>query len=215
MRLLVLGASGGIGSWIVRLAADRGHEVTALVRPTAKLQAPHGVRVMRGDATDQPTVADAVREQDAVLSAIGQRRTSPSPWSTILSPHDIVEQVTRNAIAAMHAAAVRRLIFVSAGGVGDSVDQCTRPIRWMITRPRLRIAYADLLRAEAAAHASSLDWLAVRPVTLAPIEVRRARVVGRYGLFSTVGRRAVARWMLDAAEMPEPFARRAVLVGTW
>ena len=214
MKLLVLGASGGIGSWLVRLAAERGHDVTALIRAAAILNAAADVRVIRGEATDRRIVADAVRGQDAVLSAIGQRRTSMSPWSTILSPHDIVEHVTRNLVAVMPSAGVRRLIFVSAGGVRDSVAQCTRAIRWMITRPRLRIAYADLARAEEHAEASALDWLAVRPVTLAPdFLTRRARVVSRYTFLSSVTRRAVADWMIAAVERPEPFIQRTVLLG--
>ena len=215
MKLLILGASGGIGRSLVRLAARRGHEITALVRPSA-LDAPMGVRVLRGRPTDRTTLADALRGQDAVLSAIGQRRSSFSPWSRILSPHDIVEHVTRDLVAVMPPTGVRRLVFVSAGGVRDSVDQCTGPIQWMITRPRLLIAYADLARAEEIAASSALDWLAVRPVTLAPFELpRRARVVSRYGLFSTVGRGAVAEWMLDAVEMPGPFTRPTVLLGAY
>jgi hypothetical protein len=103
---------------------------------------------------------------------------------------------------------------VSADAVGDSVSQCTAGIRWMIRRPRLRIAYADLFRAETVARASSLDWLAVRPVTLAPdFLTRRARPVSRYSLFSSVTRRAVAAWMIDAVDRPTPYAQRTVLLG--
>lgn len=33
LNLLVLGASGGCGQWLIRLAQERGHHVRALVRP--------------------------------------------------------------------------------------------------------------------------------------------------------------------------------------
>jgi len=49
MRLLVLGASGGCGRWLVRLAADGGHRVTALVRDGSDAAAPAGVTVRRAD----------------------------------------------------------------------------------------------------------------------------------------------------------------------
>ena len=39
MKLLVLGATGGVGSEIVRQAADRAHEVTAFVRTPERLAA--------------------------------------------------------------------------------------------------------------------------------------------------------------------------------
>lgn len=52
MKVLVTGASGFLGRSVVRAAAEAGHEVIALVRPTAKLEKlnwPQSVRVVRGD----------------------------------------------------------------------------------------------------------------------------------------------------------------------
>ncbi len=52
MRVLVTGASGFLGRSVVQAASAAGHEVTALVRPTAnpeKLNWPENVRVVRGD----------------------------------------------------------------------------------------------------------------------------------------------------------------------
>jgi hypothetical protein len=71
MRLLILGASGGCGPWLTRLAAERGHTVTALVRPSATLDAPSGVVVERGDVTDGAVLDSIMPGHEAVLSAIG------------------------------------------------------------------------------------------------------------------------------------------------
>ncbi|MBM4777169.1 MAG: NAD(P)H-binding protein [Archangiaceae bacterium] len=51
MKIAVLGASGGCGKQLVELAAKRGHVVTAVARPTSKLEVPPGVKVDRGDLT--------------------------------------------------------------------------------------------------------------------------------------------------------------------
>jgi putative NADH-flavin reductase len=214
VKLLILGGSGGIGQRLLQIGAQRGHDIVALLRPHATFDAPPSVTVVRGDATDPRVLAAIVPGKDAVLSSIGQRSASLSPWSITLSPHDIVEAVTRSLIPVMTEHGVRRLVFVSAGGVRDSLAKVTPVIRWMIARPRLKIAYADLARAEAIAAASSLDWLAVRPVTL-----RRGGVSGRLGpatrytIFSSVSRADVAAWMLDAAERPRMFSERTVLLG--
>ncbi len=44
-KLLVLGASGGCGRWVVRMAKERGHQVTAIVRPESYLERSEGVNV--------------------------------------------------------------------------------------------------------------------------------------------------------------------------
>src|SRR5689334_22568255 len=52
MKVLVTGASGFLGREVVRAASAAGHDVLALVRPTANVDAldwPNDVRVLRGD----------------------------------------------------------------------------------------------------------------------------------------------------------------------
>ncbi len=80
MKLLVLGASGGCGRWLSQLAAERGHRVTALVRPTTSFVAPAGVTVRRGQVLDPDTIEAAVIGEDIVFSCLGLRRAGPSPW---------------------------------------------------------------------------------------------------------------------------------------
>ena len=214
MKLLVLGASGGIGHWLVRLAAERGHDVTALVRPAATLDAPSSVRVIRGDAVDSGVLEAAVQGHDAAASCIGLRRAGRSPWAPLRSPANLVESVMRALVPAMERARIRRLVAISAGGVGDSVAQLTAAVRWLVTRGNMAVAYQDLSRAESVLRASTLDWLAVRPVTLAHgPPTGRVGPVARYGMTSTVRRGDIAAWMLDALEQREPFTERTVLLG--
>lgn len=209
MKLLVLGATGGIGGWITRVAAGRGHDVTAVARPSSGWQAPDGVRVVRGEVSDGGFVREVTAGHDVVLSALGLRRASIVPWSRLLSPPDLVETVTRH--LAEHLAADARVVWVSAGGVGDSRARASLPIRRMIRLGNVGIAYADLESAEAAARPG---WLAVRPVTLlrgAP--TGRAKPVRRYSLLSTIRRSDVATWMVYAAEAPAEHPGPAVLLG--
>lgn len=58
---------------------------------------------------------------------------------------------------------------------------------------------------ESVLRASTLDWLAVRPVTLTHgPPTGRARPVDRYGITSTVRRSDVASWMLEALSGASP-----------
>ena len=214
LRLLILGASGGCGRWLSKLAAEHGHDVTALVRPAATVDLP-SARVRRGSPQDPAVLAECLRGQDAVASCLGIRRKGKWPWAALLSPPDLTERVTAALLPAMERANVRRLVAISAGGVGDSVRHLTPMTKWVLAQGTIGVSYDDLARMETLLAASALDWLAVRPVTLingAP--TGRAKPVTHFGLRSTIRRADVAAWMLAALERPSPFTEHTVLLGS-
>ena len=215
MKLLVLGASGATGGWLMRMSAHVGHQVTALVRRSARLVPPPNVRVMHGEVLDAATLAAAVDGQDAVACCLGIRRAGRAPWSALLSPPDLMAQVAGLLVSTMPRAGVRRVVVISAGGVAESITQCSGVIRWMAGAGNVGGAYRDLAEMERQLSASRLDWLAVRPVTLMngpPTGL--AGKVDRYGLFSIVRRSDLAAWMLGAVSRPTPFVEQTVLLGT-
>ena len=215
MRLLILGASGGCGQWLTRLASERGHTVTALIRSTATLAAPTGVVVARSDVTEASVFDEVLPGHDAVLCALGQRRAGRSPWSPLRSPADLNARIMLNLLPAMQRHGVLRLVVISAAGVGDSYAKLTWPVRRLVTSGNVAVAYRDLAKMESLLAASDRDWLAVRPVTLTDGAPRRAaRMVSRYGITSAIRRSEVASWMLDAVARPEPFEERCVMLGT-
>jgi len=70
--ITLYGATGTIGSRILREALDRGHQVTAVVRDPAKLTETHpGLTVSTGDVLDAESVADLAKGRDVVVSAVG------------------------------------------------------------------------------------------------------------------------------------------------
>ncbi len=215
LQLLILGASGRCGRWLVRLAAARGHRVTALVRASATLDVMEGVVVHRGDVTNVSVLEDLLPGHDAVLSAIGLRRAGRSPWAPLRSPADRTERTMRELLPAMRRHGVPRVIAISAAGVGDSLGQLTWPVRRLVASGNVAVAYRDLAAMEALLTASDRDWCAVRPVTLTDGVPRRpAGAVTRYAVTSTIRRSEVATWMLQAVAQPEPFVARRVMLGT-
>jgi hypothetical protein len=117
--------------------------------------------------------------------------------------------------AAMPEVGIRRLVVISAAGVRESEAQLTAPVRWLIHQGNVAVAYRDLAGMERRLEASSLDWLAVRPVTLTGgAATHRAAPVQRYRFASTIRRADVAEWMLDASTRPEPYSVHTVMLGT-
>jgi uncharacterized protein YbjT (DUF2867 family) len=216
MRLLILGASGGCGRWATRLAHADGHAVTALVRPEAAFDSPPGVTVRRGSVLDAGDLAGAVAGQDAVISCLGAQRINPrNPWSPLRPPLHIAANSATALVRAMATAGVSRLAAISAAGVGDSLPSTNAMMRWLLRSSTVGEMYADLEAMEAVYRASSLDWLAVRPVTLVDAKAAstRARVVPRFRMTSTISRADVAAWLLRVATDRQPIGDRTPLVG--
>lgn len=216
MRILILGASGGCGRWAARLAAEAGHDVTALVRRDTPFDPPAGVTVRRGSVLVEAELAPVVAGHDAVISCLGAQRVDPrNPWSPLRPPPDIARDSAGRLVQAMTAAGVDRLAAISAAGVGDSLASTNAVMRWLLRSSTLGAMYADLDAMEAVYRASALDWQAVRPVTLVDARApsTRARVVPRFRLVSTISRADVAAWLVRVAADPQPILDRTPMIG--
>ena len=70
MKITVFGASGGIGTHVVDLATQRGHQVRAVYRTTP--QNPPAAEILTGpDIFDPGFAAEAIRGADVVVTALG------------------------------------------------------------------------------------------------------------------------------------------------
>jgi uncharacterized protein YbjT (DUF2867 family) len=67
MTILVTGATGTIGSQIVRRLADQGSSVRALVRDKGKYKGPAGVEPVQGDMSDVASTREALKGIDALF----------------------------------------------------------------------------------------------------------------------------------------------------
>lgn len=176
MRFTVFGATGGTGRQVVRQALEEGHEVTAVVRDPARLQAAHDrLRAVRADVADPAAIAPALEGAGAVVSALGSREGR--------RPTTICSAGTRAIVAAMGTAGVRRLVVVSAAPLAPDDPADTVPYRLLVKPVLLRLlraAYDDMAVMEDEVRASGLDWTIARPpqLTDAPARGHHRLVVG-------------------------------------
>jgi putative NADH-flavin reductase len=197
MKLVVLGASGGVGRELVAQAAKRGHEVVAVARASSDVKAPEGVKVLRGDLTNEAFLREAVRGADAVASALGHRLKGIGPWNKPEQPAFLRDSTTA-LVAAMKAEGVKRVIAVSSGGVGDSAEVVPAFFRVFVSMSALKTVFAALEEMERLYLESGLDACVVRPTGLTDEPptgkvVVAKRMAGR----ATIPRADVAGYLLD------------------
>jgi putative NADH-flavin reductase len=156
MKIVVFGASRGVGLEVVRQALDANHVVTAFVRSPEKLTATHAnLIVFKGDSMDAAAVDQAIAGQEAVISALAPTRPPV--------PH-MMEISAKNIVAGMKKHGVCRLVSTTGAGVRQPED-----------RPKfsdhffgflLNLLAKDVVLDSAAnvkvIQASDLDWTVVR-----------------------------------------------------
>ena len=199
MRITVFGAAGAAGTRIVNEALSRGHEVTAVVRSSARVaELPPGALVRIGDAASSRSVAALTEGQDLVISA-----TRPAPGRE----HELVA-AARALLAGLTHTGARLLLVGGAAtltlpGGGTVIEAPDFPADW------LPIATACAAQLDACRAETTVDWTYLSPAALLEPGVRTGRYrLGRDALVmdpagvSALSYEDLAVVLLDEAEQP-------------
>lgn len=138
--ILVTGATGTIGSEVLRLLAARGGAVRAMTRNPAKVATTSGVEVVRADFDDPASLRGAVTGVEALFLLTAPETPTPR--------HDLAM------LRAAGLAGVARVVRVSAIGTGEKADDGGTVGAWH-------------LDAERALRASGMAWTLLRPSVFA------------------------------------------------
>ena len=206
-KLLVLGATGRTGRLFVEQAVAAGLDVTVLVRNPGNVPPnTRAVRIVTGNlVTDSAALHDAVPGQDAVVSTLGVGQSFKSG--------NLISQSAPVIVAAMRQHGVRRLVFMSAFGVG-ATRRDTPLLPRLFIATLLRDVYADKQAGEQAILSSDLDWTIVYPVGLTDgPRTGRYQVGERLALtgFPRISRADVADFLLRQVE-DRGYLRKGVLI---
>lgn len=155
MQILILGATGRVGRLITELALQEGHEVTALVRNTSKIQARERLRIVEGDACREADIERAMEGSEVVVSAL-----NTDGKATLSESMPIL-------IANMHEAGIRRIVTIGTAGILQSRTEPDR-LRYESNESRRRSTRAaeEHRRAYELLSATDLDWTIVCPTYL-------------------------------------------------
>ena len=208
-RVLIIGASKGIGLETTRQALEAGHHVRALARSAAAIAI--------SDPNLEKVPGDALKAEDVEAALVGVNvvvQTLGVGLGDLLRPVHLFSDATRVLIAAMKTQSVKRLICVTGFGAGDSQASisCLQRLPFQIVFGR---AYDDKSSQERLIKGSELDWTIARPGVLTSGPRK-----GRYKILSeasqwrngTISRSDVAEFLVRQIEDQTYVRQTPVLV---
>lgn len=113
-QIAVIGASGFVGSKVVKELSDRGFAVKAIARNTDKIIHLPNVTLVSVDVNDVNLLIDVLRGSDAVISTFNAGWTNPNIYEDFLKGAHAIEK-------AVEASGVKR--FITVGGAGSLQDK--------------------------------------------------------------------------------------------
>ena len=108
-NVLLIGATGFVGSAILQELVSRGHNVTALVRNPEKLQSNANITAVKGDVANAESLTGLMKGKDAVISAYNPGWTNPNIAT-------LIEENYPKILLAAKQSGVKRLLIVGGAG---------------------------------------------------------------------------------------------------
>lgn len=159
-KVLIIGASHGIGLETTRAALRADHSVRALARSAATIPMQDAnLDKVSGNALSRDTIRNALQGVDVVIQTLGVE-FSPR---VIFESTTLFSESTRILLDVMKAAGPKRLIAVTGLGAGDSRGHGGLLYDAVVFPLILKRVYDDKDVQEWIIRSSDLEWTIVRP----------------------------------------------------
>ena len=203
MKVIVFGASGKTGSLVVEKSLAAGHAVTVFIHEKRTKES--GVRVIVGSAQDPEAVRNALAGQDAVIDTIGGK----TPYKAT----DLETSAARNIMEGMRVHSVKRLVVISAMGVGDSLEQAPFWYEYLLVPTFLRGSTKDKTGMESDVRSSGLDFVIARPPMLSDDhETGSVKIIVGDTKGHRIARADLARFLVDQLQSDENLGKAVTIV---
>jgi len=114
MKVIVFGATGGVGQHVVKQMLEKGIEVTAFARTPSKIEIAHEqLQIIEGDAFNKEDVAAAIAGHDVVVSCLGS--------SQGMKKLTDLGDMTKNIVDGMEEHHVNRIIYTASAGIDKEI----------------------------------------------------------------------------------------------
>jgi hypothetical protein len=140
----------------------------------------------------------------AVITTLNAPRETNSPFSKPIAPPRFMADSVANVRKAMTRHGIKKLVVMSAFGVGDSFKGLNFLMRPVIKYTNMAVQFQDHDLVDAETKESGLDWVMIRPAMLKGEEALPVKVLsntGKEGSFMpSISRASVAVFLVNAAE---------------
>ena len=109
-KVAVIGATGFVGTQVVKELANRGYQVDALARNTSKIEESENIKAVTADIYNTAELSEILKGNDAVISAFNPGWTNPNIFEDFLKGAESIEK-------AVEESGVKR--FITVGGAGS------------------------------------------------------------------------------------------------
>ena len=156
-NVLLIGATGYVGTALLDELVNRGHHVTAVVRRAGALGEREGVEAVVADVTDVDAITRLAKDKDAVISAYNPGWGNPRQYEETLETYPLI-------LKAVKKSGTERLLIV--GGAGTLfvkpglrlMDTGTLPEAWLPGVKSMGKFYLETLVDE-----NDIDWVFLSP----------------------------------------------------
>lgn len=209
-KVALIGASGFIGSQLVKELLSRGYQVTAIVRSADKIKNDDkNLKVVSADIFDTDKLAEVLKNNDAVISAYNPGWTNPNIYDdTIKGYQSIIEAVKKAGIKRLQAVGGAGSLLVAPGKT--VVDSGAIPDEILPGVKALALVLKDQFLPE-----KELDWVFFSPAgTIEPGERTGKYRLGLDNLItddqgnSKISVQDYAKAMVDELENPKHHQQR-------
>lgn len=194
MKIALLGAEGKIGSQVLELALQNGHDVVAYVKNSSDVTISHPhLTTLEGALTNIPKLGAAIKDADAVVSTLETPHTRNYEGMPLYYVHKAI-------ISIMRWNNIKRFITIATPGMSFNKDK----ISFATVIPKIKEwllfpkAYKEEFEVGKVMQRATVDWTVVRVIAPVDANTKPAKVTfGDAPVSFNISRRQIAKFILN------------------